>query len=232
MSSKSYERKKRRRLEIKKTLPENLRDRIALRNVMAVARLSPAQQHALANALDIGLKRVPTALRCLETHQDAPAEELLRASLGNRGARHAGGSPAGRQAYGRKPRPSPPAPAHSGPTLHLHPEALDELLGLLKTCYPEMNPHSARALAESEALRDILAVLTVYEQVFDSPHFNTDFVVVLFYNLLAQTREQLDQRIGDNPAYQQALRQAGVDISVDQESVDQSQIAGPRFACP
>ena len=200
MSSKSYERKKKRRLEIKKTLPENLRDRIALRNVMAVARLTSEQQQALANALDIGLKRVPTALRHLKTHLDVSAQELLRASLGSRGARNQ--------------RPSPPAPAHPGPTSPSHPEALDELLGLLKTCYPEMNPYSAKALAESEALRDILAVLTIYQQVFDSPHFNTDFVVVLFYNLLAQTREQLDQRIADNPAYQQALRQAGIDLSV------------------
>jgi len=106
-----------------------------------------------------------------------------------------------------------------------NPKALDQLFGLLKSCYPDMNPYSARALAESEALSDILAVLTVYEQVFDSPHFNTDFVVVLFHNLLEQTREQLNQRIADNPAYQQALRQcsgqalrqAGIDTSNKQE---------------
>ena len=108
-----------------------------------------------------------------------------------------------------------------------NPEAIDALLALLKTCYPEMNPHSAKALAESEALRDILAVLIVYQQVFDSPHFNTDFVVVLFHNLLELTREQLNQRIADNPAYQQALRQcsgqalrqAGIETSNKQVEV-------------
>ncbi|MBL7163841.1 MAG: hypothetical protein ISS57_14670 [Anaerolineales bacterium] len=209
MSSKSYERKKKRRLEIKKTLPENLRDRIALRNVMAVARLTSEQQQALANALDIGLKRVPTALRHLKTHLDVSAQELLRASLNttSKGA--------------ALPPPCSPAPQHPSTPTPAHPEALEELLSLLKTCYPDMNPYSARALAESEALSDILAVQIVYQQVFDSPHFNTDFVVVLFHNLLEQTQEQLDQRIADNPAYQQALRQAGIDISVGQESVEQ-----------
>ena len=204
MSSKSYERKKKRRLEIKKTLPENLRDRIALRNVMAVARLTSEQQQSLANALDIGLKRVPTALRHLKTHPDVSAQELLRASLNTTSK---GAAP---------PLPCSPAPQHPSTPTPTHPEALEELLSLLKTCYPDMNPYSARALAESEALSDILAVLTVYEQVFDSPHFNTDFVVVLFHNLLEQTREQLNQRIADNPAYRQALRQASIDLSVGQ----------------
>ena len=225
MSSKSYERKKKRRLEIKKTLPENLRDRIALRNVMAVARLTSEQQQALANALDIGLKRAPTALRYLETNPNASAEELLRTSLNtmSRGGKEPGSKGAVPPPSGT---PAPQLPSTPTPT---HPEALEELLSLLKTCYPEMNPHSARALAESEALSDILSVLTVYQQVFDSPHFNTDFVVVLFHNLLEQTREQLNQRIADNPAYQQALRQcsgqalrqAGIDLSVGQGSVDQ-----------
>jgi hypothetical protein len=209
MSSKSYERKKKRRLEIKKTLPENLRDRIALRNVMAVARLTSEQQQALANALDIGLRRVPTALRHLKTHLDVSAQELLRASLNTTSKK------------GAAPPPPSCSPAHQHPSTPTptHPETLEELLSLLKTCYPDMNPYSARALAESEALSDILAILTVYEQVFDSPHFNTDFVVVLFHNLLEQTREQLDQRIADNPTYQQALRQAGIDTSNKQETV-------------
>ncbi len=224
--SESYQKKKERWLRAKKLLPENLRQRVALRNIMAVTKLLPEQQQALAEALDIGLKRIPTALRYLETYPAASAQDLLRASLGNTprsaalrpGARGAGET--------RTNTSSPHHPSLPAPT---HPESLAELISLLKDCYPDMNQHSAEALAESQALSDVLDVLVVYQQVFDSPHFNTDFVVVLFHKLLERTWERLNRRIAKNPAYQQALRlssgqalrQAGVDTSVNQGLVDQ-----------
>lgn len=221
--SESYQKKKERWLRAKKLLPENLRHRVALRNIMAVTRLLPEQQKALAEALDIGLKRIPTALRYLETYPAASAQDLLRASLGNSprsAALRAAGQRPGARVAGET-RTNTSAPHHPSPPAPTHPEALAELISLLKDCYPDMNLHSAEALAESQALRDVLDVLVVYQQVFDSPHFNTDFVVVLFHKMLERTWEWLNRRIAENSAYQQALRQAGVDISVNQGSVDQ-----------
>ena len=193
----SYQRRREIWLEMAKEFPSPLDKKVALRNIRKVANLSSKQQKTLAQAVRAGLTRIPTALRYLETNPDATPQELLGAS-----SRSASLTEKNKTSKATKTDPKSKTPTLSQP----NPEALEELLSLLITCYPEMNPHSAKALAESEALSDILALLTVCQQIFDSPYFNTDFVVVLFHNLLAQTREQLDQRITDNPAYQQALR--------------------------
>jgi len=227
----SYQRRREIWLEMAKEFPSPLDKKVSLRNIRKVAKLSSNQQNTLAQAVGAGLTRIPTALRYLETNPDATPQDLLRVS-----SRFS--SPMGKNKTSKATKTenkketessmmSDDTPSQTPTMFQPNPEALDQLLGLLKTCYPDMNPYSARALAESEALSDILAVQIVYQQVFDSPHFNTDFVVVLFHNLLEQTREQLNQRISDNPAYQQALRQAqdatlrqaGIDTSNKQESV-------------
>ena len=219
----SYQRRREIWLEMAKEFPSPLDKKVSLRNIRKVAKLSSKQQKTLAQAVSADLTRIPMALRYLETNPDATPQDLLGAS--SRSACHTGKSKTSKATKTENKKETESSMSNDGtpsqtPTLSQpNPEALDELLGLLKSCYPDMNPYSARALAESEALSDILAILTVYEQVFDSPHFNTDFVVVLFHNLLEQTREQLNQRIADNPAYQQALRQAGIDTSNKQESV-------------
>ncbi len=210
----SYQRRREIWLEMAKEFPSPLDKKLSLRNIRKVAKLSSNQQKTLAQAVGAGLTRIPTALRYLETNPDATPQDLFRAS--SRSASPTGKSKTSKATKTENKKETESSIMNDGtpsqtPTLSQpNPEALEKLLSLLKTCYPEMNSYSARALAESEALSDILAILDVYEQVFDSPHFNTDFVVVLFHNLLAQTQKQLDQRIGDNPAYQQALRQAGI----------------------
>ena len=227
----SYQRRREIWLEMAKEFPSPLDKKVSLRNIRRVAKLSSNQQKVLAQAVDAGLTRIPMALRYLETTPDATHQDLLGASSRSASPRCKNKTNKATKTETKKETES--AMTNDGtpsqtPTLSQpNPEATDELLGLLKSCYPDMNSYSARALVESEALSDILAVQIVYQQVFDSPHFNTDFVVVLFHNLLEQTREQLDQRIADNPAYQQALRQcsgqalrhAGIDTSNKQESV-------------
>ena len=219
----SYQRRREIWLEMAKEFPSPLDKKISLRNIRRVAKLSSNQQKILAQAVGAGLTRIPTALCYLETNPDATLQDLLGAS--SRSASPVGKNKTSKAAKTENKKEtesstmSDDTPSQTPTMFQPNPEAIDALLALLKTCYPEMNPHSAKALAESEALRDILAVLIVYQQVFDSPHFNTDFVVVLFHNLLEQTREQLNQRIADNPAYQQALQQAGIDTSNKQESV-------------
>ena len=213
----SYQRRREIWLEMAKEFPSPLDKKVSLRNIRRVAKLSSNQQKILAQAVGAGLTRIPTALRYLETNPGATPQDLLGAS--SHSACLTGKSKTSKATKTETKKEiassmiNDDTPSQTPTPSQPNPEALDELLGLLKTCYPDMNPHSARALAESEALSDILSVLTVYQQVFDSPHFNTDFVVVLFHNLLEQTREQLNQRIAGNPAYQQALRQAGVDTS-------------------
>ena len=229
----SYQRRREIWLEMAKEFPSPLDKKVSLRNIRKVAKLSSKQQKTLAQAIGEGLTRIPTALRYLETNPDATPQDLLGTSSRSASPRCKNKTNKATKTENNKEIESSMmndgAPSQTPTLSQPNPEAIDQLFGLLKTCYPDMNPYSARALAESEALSDILAVLDVYEQIFDSPHFNTDFVVVLFHNLLEQTREQLNQRISDNPAYQQALRQCsgqalqqvGIDLSVGQESVDQ-----------
>jgi len=200
--------------------PPPLDKKVSLRNIQKVAKLSSKQQKALAQAVSAGLTRIPTALRYLKTNPEATPQELLEANSHRVSPSRNIETSQTAKTESKKENPlamidtgTPFQPQQLTPP---NPKALDELVGLLKYCYPDMNLHSAEALAESQALRDVLDVLVVYQQVFDSPHFNTDFVVVLFHQLLQRTWERLNRRIAENPAYQQALRQAGVDTSANQ----------------
>jgi len=200
----SYQKRRQSWLEMAQAFPAPLDKKVSLRNIPKVARLSPAQQQALAQAVQAGLKRIPTALDYLEVNPDATPQELLDVVTGP--ASHPEELETSQGIQAENNLESPSTMTHTDiPSPHTL-KALEELVGLLNACYPEMNPHSAKALAESQALRDVLAVLVVYQQVFDSPHFNTDFVVVLFHKLLERTWEQLNRRIAANPAYQQALQ--------------------------
>jgi len=206
-----------------KAFPPPLDKKVSLRNIQKVAKLSSKQQKALAQAVSAGLTRIPTALRYLETHPEATPQDLLEAT--SRRVSLTGNIETSNTAKIESKEEPPLAmtktgtPSQSQKLIPPNPKALDELVGLLKDCYPDMNQHSAEALAESQALRDVLDVLVVYQQVFDSPHFNTDFVVVLFHQLLQRTWERLNRRIAENPAYQQALRQAGVETHAGQYPV-------------
>jgi len=93
-------------------------------------------------------------------------------------------------------------------------QVIDELTNLICACFPDMPQASANALAASEAMKDLCAISSAYHQALASPHFNTDFVVVVFYHLLQQTLAQLNDRIAGNPAYQQALAASGLDWRV------------------
>ena len=200
----SYQKRRQIWLEMAQAFPAPLDKKVSLRNIPKVARLLPAQQQTLAQAVQAGLKRIPTALDYLEINPDATPQELIDIVSGSASRSEGPETSQGIQAENNLEVPSTmthtdiPSPHNS--------KALEELVGLLNDCFPEMNPHSAKALAESQALRDVLAVLVVYQQVFDSPHFNTDFVVGLFHKLLERTWEQLNRRIAANPAYQQALQ--------------------------
>ena len=229
----SYQRRREIWLEMAKAFPPPIDKKVSLRNIQKVAKLSLKQQKALAQAVSAGLTRIPTALRYLETNPEATQLELLEAT--SRQMFLTGNIKTSNTAKIECKEEPPPAMTDTGTPSQFQkltppsPKALEVLVGLLKDCYPDMNLHSAQALAESQALRDVLDVLVVYQQVFDSPHFNTDFVVVLFHKLLERTWERLNRRIAENPAYQKALRlssghalrQAGVDNSANQGSVDQ-----------
>ena len=89
-------------------------------------------------------------------------------------------------------------------------QVIDELTNLIGTCFPDMPQASANALAASEAMKDLRAISLAYHQALHSPHFNTDFVLVVFYHLVQRTLAELNDRVAGNPAYQQALSASGL----------------------
>lgn len=102
------------------------------------------------------------------------------------------------------------------PIIQNHPsstesQVIDELTRLICACFPDMPQASANALAASEAMKDLRAISSAHYQALHSPHFNTDFVLVVFYHLVQQTLAQINDRIAGNPAYQQALSASGLD---------------------
>lgn len=166
-------------------LPESLRGHISLRNVEAVSALSPQAQETLAQAIQAGLSRLPRAIECLRRHPEATVAELLESA------------PASPVALALAVRQSTQS-------------AQKELADLVQFCYPDMPRISAEALAEAEALSEVLQVVAAHEAFFTSPHLNSDFVLVVFTACLKQASERLEKTLAENPACQQAVSQSGI----------------------
>ena len=75
-----YQKKRERWTAQAAELPYGLGDRIAIRNIPAVAALPEHAQKTLADALDARLKRVPTALLILKSEPDLSVEDLIQAA--------------------------------------------------------------------------------------------------------------------------------------------------------
>jgi len=75
--SETYAAKRERWQRLSELLPEGLRGQVSLRNVEAVAGLSPEAQARLAEALRAGLKRLPQAVAQLRSDPNTPLPDLL-----------------------------------------------------------------------------------------------------------------------------------------------------------
>lgn len=75
--SETYSAKRERWQRLLESLPEGLREHVSLRNVEAVAALTPQAQARLAEAFQVGLKRLPRAIEQLRLDPNTPVAELL-----------------------------------------------------------------------------------------------------------------------------------------------------------
>lgn len=185
--SESYTSKRERWQKLLDALPESLRGHISLRNVEAVSALSPQAQETLAQAIQAGLTRLPRAIECLRANPQATVAELLERV------------PASPLAFALAVRQSEQS-------------ARKELADLVQACYPDMPRQSAEALSASEALAEILQVMSAQASLFASPHLHSDFVVVIFHGCLRQALERLEAHLASNPAFQQAVSQSGLNL--------------------
>jgi hypothetical protein len=183
--SETYQSKRERWQRMLELLPAGLRDHVSLRNVEAVAALTPAGQERLKEAVQAGLKRLPRAVEQLRVNPETSVADLLN------------------------------PPAQPDPELPLQGSAIteqiqNELADLIQLCFPDMPRISAEALANADVLDIVRTMMRANHQLFTSTHLKTDFVLMALYGLMRQTLERLEEMIEDTPALRQAFDQSAL----------------------
>ncbi|MBN8655141.1 MAG: hypothetical protein J0M11_05325 [Anaerolineae bacterium] len=176
--SETYQSKRERRQRMLEALPVGLREHVSLRNVEAVAALSPQAQMRLLEAIQAGLTRLPRAIEQLRTDPETSVADLL----------------------------NPPAPAEAIVPIQSDPSSISkDVADQIQECFPDMPRVSAEALADAEVMQVVRSVAETHQQVFKSSHIKTDFVMLTLYGLMRQTLERLEEIIEETPALRQAF---------------------------
>jgi len=161
-------------------LPVGLREHVSLRNVEAVAALSPQAQTRLLEAIQAGLTRLPRAIEQLRADSETSVADLL----------------------------NPPSQLEVSPSIQPSQTSIAQIVAdLIQKCFPDMPRVSAQALAEAEVMQVVRSVAETHQQVFKSNHIKTDFVMLALYGLVRQTLEQLEEIIEETPALRQVIEQ-------------------------
>ena len=176
--SESYQSKQERRQRLLESLPEGLRPHVSVRNIEAVAALSPLAQTRLLEAVQAGLKRLPRAIEQLRADPETSVADLL----------------------------DPPAQSETElPVQSDSSSTGQEVADLIQECFPDMPRVSAEALADADVMQVVRSVAETHQQVFKSNHVKTDFVMLTLYGLMRQTLERLEEMIEETPALRQAF---------------------------
>ena len=205
-----YEQRRQRWLELAQTLPPELRDRIALRNIRNVVSLPERAQQTLARAVSAGLKRQKTAIRHLTQNPDATVEDLLQ--LGWKSKPH------GQDGHIADPPPeSMPgiglqnlAAMNASLEEHQKPEVV-ELAELLQFCQPGLYDKAARSIAVAEFMDEARDLVRAWQACQRAQYFDTETVIVLYCGFVEKMKAHLDQLLDEKPAYREAVSNSGVD---------------------
>jgi hypothetical protein len=181
--SETYQSKRERWQRLLESLPVGLREHVSLRNVEAVAALTPRAQERLAEAIQSGLKRIPRAVERLRINPDTSIADLLN-------------SPP--DFVAKPPQPVSDFPGH----------IQQRLADLIQRCFPDMPRISAEALANSDVMDAARNIAQAHDQLFRSNHLRTDFVTMVLYGLIRQTLDRLEEVIEATPALRQAFDQS------------------------
>jgi hypothetical protein len=177
--SETYRSKRERWQRLLGSLPAGLREYVSLRNVEAVAALTPQAQARLAEAIQAGLKRLPRALEQLRRNPETPVAVLLQ----------------------------PVAQSDSETSTDFAQIIQKELADLIQLCFPNMPRMSAEALAGADVMDVAQQTAQVHHILFESSHLRTDFVMVVVYALMRQTLERIEEMIEEKPALRQMIDQ-------------------------
>jgi hypothetical protein len=176
--SETYQSKRERRQRMLDTLPVGLREHVSLRNVETVAMLSPQAQMRLLEAIQSGLKRISRAAEQLRMDPEISLADLL----------------------------DPPFPSEVETIPWQTPANIQpKIADLIQQCYPDMPRIAAEALAESQVMGIVRGVAGRHQQMLQSNHVKTDFIMLTLYGLMRQTLERLEEIIDETPALRQAF---------------------------
>ena len=178
--SETYQSKRDRRQRLLESLPADLRPHVSVRNIEAVAALSPQAQVRLLEAVQGGLKRLPRAIEQLRADPNTSVSDLLN---------------------------PPPQPETELPIQSDSSTIGGEVADLIQECFPDMPRMSADALANADVMQIVRSVAGAHQQFLKSNHLKTDFVMLTLYGLMRQTLEQLEEIIEETPALRQAFEQ-------------------------
>lgn len=192
--SESYQAKRERWQRMLERLPLELREHVSLRNVEAVAALTPQAQQRLAEAIRSGLQRLPRAVEQLRTDPGTPLSQLLH------------------------PDTREPSGGFSAPQ-----SAAGEVTGLIQSCFPDMPRLSAEALASAEVMDIVVETAQAHRKLLSATQLHTEFVMVVLYSLMRRTMEQLDVIIASSPSLQHALAQSELPIQSHPRSQQDAQ---------
>lgn len=180
--SETYQSKRERWQRLLETLPIGLREHMSLRNVEAVAALPPHAQGRLMEAIEAGLKRLPTAIEQLKIDPNASVSELLN------------------------PSSQPVVSQVSQSSQRIY----SDLADLFQLCFPDMPRISAEALANSDVMEIARMTAQAHSQLLESSYLKTDFVVMVVYGLMRQTLERLEEIIEQTSTLRQAFDQSSL----------------------
>lgn len=175
----TYQAKRERWQRLLGSLPAGLRGQVSLRNVEAVAALTPQAQVRLAEALQAGLKRLPRAVEQLRMTPDTSVADLL----------------------------NPPAQSAKEMSTAVSQQIKQELADLIQLCFPDMPRVSAEALVEAEVMDIAQQTAQAHHTLLQSSHLRTDFVMAVAYGLMRQSLERLEEMIAETPALRQMIDQ-------------------------
>lgn len=178
--SETYQSKQERRRRLLDALPAGLKGHVSIRNIEAVAALSPPAQERLAEAVQAGLRKLPRAVEQLRVDPNTPLADLLE----------------------------PPAglgPAAGSSSQDIPENIRRDLADVIQQCFPNMPRLSAEALAEAEVMGIVQQFAHVHSLVRQSGHLRTDFVLMSLYGLARQTVEHLEEVIEQSPALRQTF---------------------------
>ena len=92
----------------------------------------------------------------------------------------------------------------------IDPRDIQAITSILTTCYPSMPQSSARALAESDVMREAVYVVTTVRLAVDSNNAKSDFVILSLYGLINDTKKKLGEIIRGNPVLLKAIENSGI----------------------